>query len=175
MSAAPRSKRQRRRYRSCAQRPAPGAGRAVRRHEGTARRAALLELPSLDAALDWAARCPTAATGAVEVRAVSRGPDLVESEDGGRPARGCRARCPRILRAAVAFLSARTRDVAGAEDALSEAFMTALRTWPRDGVPVRPEAWLLTTARHKLIYRARHDACASMRRRRPATRREAEH
>ena len=33
----------------------------------------------------------------------------------------------------VAFLSARTRDVAAAEDALSEAFVTALRTWPRDG------------------------------------------
>ena len=28
----------------------------------------IMELPSLDAALDWAARCPTAATGAVEVR-----------------------------------------------------------------------------------------------------------
>ena len=31
----------------------------------------ILELPSLDAALDWAARCPTAATGAVEVRPVA--------------------------------------------------------------------------------------------------------
>ena len=31
----------------------------------------VLELPSLDAALDWAARCPTAARGAVEVRPVS--------------------------------------------------------------------------------------------------------
>lgn len=30
----------------------------------------VLELPSLDAALDWAARCPAAATGAVEVRPV---------------------------------------------------------------------------------------------------------
>jgi hypothetical protein len=28
----------------------------------------VLELPSLDAALEWAARCPTAATGAIEVR-----------------------------------------------------------------------------------------------------------
>ena len=28
----------------------------------------ILELPSLDAALDWAARCPTASAGAVEVR-----------------------------------------------------------------------------------------------------------
>jgi hypothetical protein len=31
----------------------------------------ILELPSLDAALDWAARCPAAATGAVEVRPVA--------------------------------------------------------------------------------------------------------
>src|SRR5262245_47116526 len=31
----------------------------------------ILELPSLDAALDWAARCPSAARGAVEVRPVS--------------------------------------------------------------------------------------------------------
>src|ERR1700687_5494508 len=31
----------------------------------------ILELPSLDAALDWAARCPAAAIGAVEVRPVS--------------------------------------------------------------------------------------------------------
>lgn len=33
--------------------------------------AVILELPSLDAALDWAARCPTAATGAVEIRPIS--------------------------------------------------------------------------------------------------------
>ena len=31
----------------------------------------VLELPSMDEALDWAARCPTAASGAVEVRALS--------------------------------------------------------------------------------------------------------
>jgi hypothetical protein len=31
----------------------------------------ILELGSLDEALDWAARCPTAASGAVEVRPVS--------------------------------------------------------------------------------------------------------
>jgi len=34
----------------------------------------VLELPSLDAALEWAARCPAAATGAVEVRPLA--PDL---------------------------------------------------------------------------------------------------
>jgi RNA polymerase sigma-70 factor (ECF subfamily) len=57
----------------------------------------------------------------------------------------------------IAYLSARTRDVAGAEDALAEAFVTALRTWGRDGVPAKPEAWLLTTARHKQIDRVRHE------------------
>jgi predicted RNA polymerase sigma factor len=61
----------------------------------------------------------------------------------------------------VAYLSSHTRDVAGAEDALSEALVAALRTWPRDGVPQKPEAWLLTTARHSLINLARHQQVAS--------------
>jgi RNA polymerase sigma-70 factor (ECF subfamily) len=51
----------------------------------------------------------------------------------------------------VAFLSARTRDVAAAEDALSEAFASALTDWPRNGCPSNPEAWLLLVARRKLI------------------------
>lgn len=57
----------------------------------------------------------------------------------------------------VAYLAARTRDVAGAEDALSEALLAALETWPRDGVPQTPGAWLLATARRRLIDRARHE------------------
>ena len=51
----------------------------------------------------------------------------------------------------IAFLSARTRDVAGAEDALSEAFAAALVDWPIAGAPRSPEAWLLAVARRKLI------------------------
>jgi len=51
----------------------------------------------------------------------------------------------------VAFLAARTRDVAAAEDALSEAFATALADWPRKGCPANPEGWLLTVARRKVI------------------------
>src|SRR5712691_7160834 len=51
----------------------------------------------------------------------------------------------------VAFLAARTRDVAGAEDALSDAFAAALADWPARGVPERPEAWLMTVARRKAI------------------------
>jgi RNA polymerase sigma-70 factor (ECF subfamily) len=55
----------------------------------------------------------------------------------------------------VAFLAARTRDVAAAEDALSEAFAAALADWPRNGCPANPEAWLLTVARRKGIDFAR--------------------
>ena len=55
----------------------------------------------------------------------------------------------------VAYLSARTRDVAGAEDALSDAFAAALADWPVSGVPHSPEAWLLTVARRKTIDAAR--------------------
>lgn len=49
----------------------------------------------------------------------------------------------------LAFLAARTRDVAGAEDALAEAFASALKTWPEHGVPANPDAWLLTVARRR--------------------------
>jgi RNA polymerase sigma-70 factor (ECF subfamily) len=51
----------------------------------------------------------------------------------------------------VAFLAARTNDVASAEDALSEAFAAALADWPRNGCPANPEAWLMTVARRKMI------------------------
>jgi RNA polymerase sigma-70 factor (ECF subfamily) len=51
----------------------------------------------------------------------------------------------------VALLAARTGDLAGAEDALSEAFAAALSLWPAEGCPANPEAWLLTVARRKQI------------------------
>jgi RNA polymerase sigma-70 factor (ECF subfamily) len=56
----------------------------------------------------------------------------------------------------VAYLSVHTHDLASAEDALSEALVSALRAWPRDGLPQNPEAWLLTAARHSLIDVIRH-------------------
>ncbi len=51
----------------------------------------------------------------------------------------------------LAYVAARTGDVAGAEDALSDAFATALADWPVQGVPDNPQAWLLTVARRRLI------------------------
>src|SRR5476649_1161217 len=56
----------------------------------------------------------------------------------------------------VAYLAARSGDVAAAEDALSESFGAALQRWPADGVPQKPEAWLLHAARNRLIDAARH-------------------
>ena len=50
----------------------------------------------------------------------------------------------------LALLAASTSDLAAAEDALADAFERALRTWPSQGVPGSPDAWLLTVARNRL-------------------------
>src|SRR5215469_5381827 len=64
----------------------------------------------------------------------------------------------------VAYIAARGGDIADAQDALSEALIAALENWPANGVPKKPEAWLLHVARNRLI-----DAT-----RREKTRRDAE-
>lgn len=56
----------------------------------------------------------------------------------------------------IAYLAARSRDVASAEDALADAFHAALQHWPVSGVPEKPDAWLLTAARRRLIDQVRH-------------------
>jgi predicted RNA polymerase sigma factor len=55
----------------------------------------------------------------------------------------------------LAFLSSAFGNVDEAEDALGESLLAALTSWPNDGVPKNPGAWLLTVARHRLIDRAR--------------------
>ncbi len=59
-------------------------------------------------------------------------------------ARAARESYGRLL----ALLASRSGDLAGAQDALAEAFALALETWPQRGVPSNPEAWLLTVARN---------------------------
>jgi RNA polymerase sigma-70 factor (ECF subfamily) len=49
----------------------------------------------------------------------------------------------------VAVLAASSGDLALAEDALADAFESALVRWPRDGVPANPEGWLVTVARNR--------------------------
>src|SRR4030095_11413029 len=55
----------------------------------------------------------------------------------------------------IAYLAARSGDVAGAEDALGDAFVVALKRWPGEGVPEKPEAWLLHVAGNRMIDAAR--------------------
>ena len=56
----------------------------------------------------------------------------------------------------VAWLAAQWRDPQAAEDAVGDAFVAALRTWPEQGVPDAPEAWLLAAARRRLLEGHRH-------------------
>ena len=73
-----------------------------------------------------------------------------------------KARAEDVARASygklLAILAKRSGDIAGAEDALADAFEAALKTWPIRGVPDAPEAWLLTTARNRRTDKARRDA-----------------
>ncbi len=67
----------------------------------------------------------------------------------------------RVFRAewshAVAILTRVLGDLELAEDAVQDAFTTALERWPREGVPRTPGAWVVTTARNRAIDRIRRD------------------
>ncbi len=85
------------------------------------------------------ARCPASHYGAVEVRplaTVEKVPSrlwtrvTLQFEGLSKP-----WRAGEPTGRLIAYLSSRTRDVAGAEDALSDALISALTTWPRDGIP----------------------------------------
>lgn len=60
-----------------------------------------------------------------------------------------------------ALLVAQFRRLDLAEDGLADAFESAARTWPRDGVPANPPAWLLTAARRRILDRLRAEAVAA--------------
>ena len=51
----------------------------------------------------------------------------------------------------VSILMSRSRDISGSEDALADAFASALRHWPERGIPANPDAWLLASARNALM------------------------
>lgn len=60
----------------------------------------------------------------------------------------------------LALLVGRFRDLDLAEESLADAFEAAARTWPVDGVPANPAAWLLTAARRRALDRLRGSATA---------------
>src|SRR5690348_17628265 len=68
---------------------------------------------------------------------------------------------------AVATLTKMFGDLEAAEDAVQEACLLAVSSWPVTGVPASPGAWLTGTARHKALDRLRRES------RRPAKEAEA--
>ncbi|CCH86920.1 RNA polymerase sigma factor, ECF subfamily [Modestobacter italicus] len=59
---------------------------------------------------------------------------------------------------AVAVLVRVFGDVDVAEEAVADAFTTAVQRWPEDGVPPSPAGWIITTARHRAVDRLRREA-----------------
>ena len=72
------------------------------------------------------------------------------------------ARAAQVARASygrlVAILAARSGDIAAAEESLSDAFLAALETWPKSGIPDNPEGWLMAAAKNRTIDRYRRNA-----------------
>lgn len=64
-----------------------------------------------------------------------------------------RIEAPRLI----ASLARLVRDVGLAEELAQDAFVAALEQWPREGVPERPGAWLMATAKHRAIDRIRRE------------------
>jgi len=58
---------------------------------------------------------------------------------------------------AVAALTRVLGDMQLAEDAVQDAFTTALERWPREGAPANPGAWIITAARNRAVDRLRRE------------------
>jgi RNA polymerase sigma-70 factor (ECF subfamily) len=78
---------------------------------------------------------------------------VIEGGHRGAIERAFREEAPAVL----ATLIRHVGDFQLAEDALQDAFAAAVATWPRDGVPASPGAWITTTARRRAIDRLRRD------------------
>jgi len=68
-----------------------------------------------------------------------------------------RMEAPRLIAGLVRFAGG---DVGLAEELAQDALVAALERWPVEGVPDRPGAWLMTTAKNRAIDRRRHQALA---------------
>ena len=121
---------------------------------------ALLEVADLDEAMAWAERTPWNGDGCTtEIRPVMDY-GIAQSWPGRRVLTG-RAAVERAFREhfgrAVAALIRALGDWDIAEEAVQDAFATALDRWPRDGVPRDPLAWIVAVARNRAIDRLRRE------------------
>ena len=109
----------------------------------------LIDLPDLDEAIRLAALIPSA-------QSTARSRSARSCNNGGM-----QERVEQVFREewgrAVAILTRVLGDLELAEDAVQDAFATALERWPRDGVPRNPGAWIVTTARNRAIDRIRRE------------------
>ena len=64
---------------------------------------------------------------------------------------------------AVATLTRLFGDVGVAEEAVQDAFVAALKRWPRDGIPPSPEGWIMVTARNRAVDRLRRESTRTAR------------
>ncbi len=134
----------------------------------------LVEAADLDEAIAYAAMIPGAVNGCIEVRpvwdysraeaaepAAAAAGQLTIADPAASPpgAEAARAVVDRLFRdeqgRAVATLIRVTGDFDLAEEAVQDAFIAALETWPVRGVPDNPGAWITTTARNRAIDRLR--------------------
>ena len=109
----------------------------------------LVDLPDLDEAIRLAALSRR------EERGLDRDPSRAAIAD-------CMQQdVERVFReewsSAVAILTRVLGDLELAEDAVQDAFATALERWPREGLPRTPGAWIVTTARNRAIDRIRRE------------------
>ena len=107
----------------------------------------IINAPDLDAALAWGPSSPGRSASRSRCGRFRRSASLIV------PA----AEIERVFRAeygrAVAVLVRVFGDIDVAEDAVQDAFATAVRTWPSSGLPPSPAGWIITTARNKAIDR----------------------
>ena len=61
----------------------------------------------------------------------------------------------------VASVARLVRDIGVAEELAQDALVAALEHWPKAGVPDKPAAWLMTTAKHRALDRLRHNRMQS--------------
>ena len=107
----------------------------------------LLECADLDEAIKLAAQIPARVGRRRRGSAGDRLRRVTEPEARAALVRLVRDEGRRVL----ATLARVTGDLPLAEDAVQDAAVRALESWPRDGVPAEPRAWLTLTARRRAI------------------------